>query len=199
MDRARLRHVAFAEPIQQITYPAASADSAFLSVRKARHVLDRQRCPTRERGPASAGQRRTGLGQGVAEVLLARSEVGSIERQPPLVPRVRGGRSLQSEVLVRYLLRMGADLFGQLQNHAARFRPRESASLMLVGRSRTGDDETLLARRAIPLNPDAYEVQEQDRLVVHPRVINSALALCEANNLGHPVLNERRRGRSTVV
>jgi molybdopterin/thiamine biosynthesis adenylyltransferase len=85
---------------------------------------------------------------------------------------------------VRYHLRMGADLFGQLQNHAARFRPRESASLMLVGRSRTGDDETLLARRAIPLNPDAYEVQEQDRLVVHPRVINSALALCEANNLG---------------
>ncbi len=81
-------------------------------------------------------------------------------------------------------LRMAGPLHQQLLEHAARFRPREAGAIVLIGRSRAAGEEVILARRAILLEDDAYEVQERYRLILHPRVINSVLALCEANNLG---------------
>jgi molybdopterin/thiamine biosynthesis adenylyltransferase len=79
---------------------------------------------------------------------------------------------------------MSAELLGQVRTHVERFRPREAAAVILVGRSRWGENEVLLARRAILLEPDAYQVQERYRLVLHPRVVNSVISLCEANHLG---------------
>lgn len=85
-----------------------------------------------------------------------------------------------------YALRLAAELFDDLQAHAARYRPAESAALILIGRARDSErrTETLLGRRALLLEPEAYDVQARDRLVIRPRFINSILALCEANNLG---------------
>lgn len=85
---------------------------------------------------------------------------------------------------MRYTLRIAEDAYTALEQHVAKHLPREVGALLLVGRARDSRTETLLVRRAVLLEPDAFDVQESYQLVIKPRVINGAIGLCEANGLG---------------
>jgi molybdopterin/thiamine biosynthesis adenylyltransferase len=81
-------------------------------------------------------------------------------------------------------IRISEDTYVSLKRHVEQHLPREVGALLLVGHSKTRDNENLLVRRSILLGPDAFEVQETYRLVMKPSVINGAIGLCEANGLG---------------